>query len=51
MKQKNDLMLSDVAEMINTFYLEAEKDGTTNAIINVIEKAYNAGVEHGKAKS
>lgn len=43
MKQTNDLMLTDVAEMIKTFYLEAEQDGTTNAIINVIEKAYNVG--------
>lgn len=51
MKQTKDLMLSDVAKMIDTFYLEAEKDGTTNAIINVIEKAYNVGLEHGKAKS
>lgn len=44
-----DLYLSDVAEIIKTFYKDAESIGTTDAVINVIEKAYNAGVEHGKA--
>lgn len=51
MKQKKDLMLSDVAEMIKAFYREEEENGTTNAIIKVIDLAYNAGVEHGKASA
>ena len=37
------LYLSDVAQIINEFYKEAETIGTTDAVINVIEKAYKAG--------
>lgn len=46
-----DLYLSDVAEIINAFYKDAEEIGTTDAVINVIEKAYNAGREAGKANA
>ncbi len=49
MADKHDLYLTDIAEMINAFYKDAEAIGTTDAVINVIEKAYNAGIEHGKA--
>ena len=44
-----DLYLTDVAEIISAFYKDVEAVGTTDAVINVIEKAYNAGVERGKA--
>ena len=44
-----DLYLTDIAEIIKAFYKDAETVGTTDAVINVIEKAYNAGREHGKA--
>lgn len=48
---KKDLYLTDVAEIIKAFYKDAEDIGTTDAVINVIEKAYNAGVEAGKANA
>ena len=44
-----DLYLTDIAEIINAFYKDAAEIGTTDAVINVIEKAYKAGREHGKA--
>lgn len=46
-----DLYLSDVMEIINAFYKDAEEIGTTDAVINVIEKAYNAGREAGKVNA
>jgi hypothetical protein len=46
-----DLYLTDINEMIKAFYKDAEAIGTTDAVINVIEKAYNAGREHGKAEA
>lgn len=49
--KKNDLYLSDVAEIIKAFYNDAETVGTTDAVINVIEKAYNAGKAAGKAEA
>lgn len=44
-----DLYLTDVAEIIKAFYKDVEAIGTTDAVINVIDKAYNAGREAGKA--
>lgn len=41
---RDDLYLTDVARIINEFYQDAETVGTTDAVINVIEKAYRAGV-------
>jgi len=49
--KKKDLYLSDVAEIIEAFYKDAEDIGTTDAVLKVIEKAYNAGREHGKAEA
>lgn len=49
--KKQDLYLTDIAEIIEAFYKDAEAIGTTDAVINVIEKAYNAGREHGKANA
>lgn len=49
--KKDDLYLSDVAEIINAFYEDAETLGTTDAVINVISKAYNAGREASKAEA
>ena len=49
--KKNDLYLSDVAEMIEEFYKDVEKVGTTDAVLNVISKAYYTGREHGKAEA
>lgn len=46
-----DLYLSDVAEIINAFYKDAEEIGTTDAVINVISKAYEAGKAAGKAEA
>ena len=40
---RDDLYLTDVAQIIDEFYKDAETIGTTDAVINVIEKAYNAG--------
>ena len=51
MKQTKDLMLTDLAEMIQTFYQDADKVGTTDALIKVIDRAYNTGLEHGKANA
>lgn len=41
---RDELLLTDVAQIINEFYQDAETVGTTDAVINVIEKAYRAGV-------
>ena len=41
---RDELLLTDVARIINEFYQDAETIGTTDAVINVIEKAYRAGV-------
>lgn len=49
--KKDDLYLSDVAEIIKTFYKDAEAIGTTDAVINVISKAYEAGKTAGKAEA
>jgi hypothetical protein len=49
--KKKDLYLSDVAEIIEAFYKDAETVGTTDAVINVISKAYNAGKAAGKAEA
>jgi len=46
-----DLYLTDIAEIIKAFYKDAEDIGTTDAVINVIEKAYNAGRESIKAEA
>lgn len=50
-ENKPGLYLSDVAAIIDTFYKDAEAIGTTDAVLNVIDKAYNAGVEAGKAEA
>ena len=46
-----DLYLTDVAEIIKAFYKDADEIGTTDAVLNVIEKAYNAGIAAGKANA
>ena len=51
MANKKDLMLTDVAEIIKAFYKDVEDIGTTDAVINVIDKAYKAGREHGRAEA
>ena len=49
--KKDDLYLTDVAEMIKAFYKDADEIGTTDAVINVISKAYEAGRAAGKANA
>ena len=44
---RDDLYLSDVARIIDEFYKDAETIGTTDAVINVMEKAYKAGKKAG----
>lgn len=44
---RDDLYLTDVARIIDEFYKDAEKIGTTDAVINVMEKAYKAGKNAG----
>lgn len=44
---RDDLYLTDVARIIDEFYKDAETIGTTDAVINVIEKAYKAGKNVG----
>ena len=44
---RDDLYLTDVARIIDEFYKDVETIGTTDAVINVIEKAYKAGKNVG----
>ena len=44
---RDDLYLTDVARIIDEFYKDVETIGTTDAVINAIEKAYKAGVNVG----
>ena len=44
---RDDLYLTDVARIIDEFYKDAETIGTTDAVINVIQKAYKAGKNTG----
>ena len=44
---RDDLYLTDVARIIDEFYKDAETIGTTDAVINVMEKAYRAGKNAG----
>ena len=44
---RDDLYLSDVARIIDEFYQDIKTIGTTDAVINVIEKSYRAGKNAG----
>lgn len=51
MADEHGLYLSEIAEIVKTFYKDAEAIGTTDAVLNVIDKAYNAGIEAGRAEA